>query len=48
MVGIGMILLLRHDRRVPIPFGPYLAAAGWLGMMYGETLKGAYFSSVGL
>ena len=48
VVGIGMILLLRHDRRVPIPFGPYLAAAGWLGMMYGETLKGAYFSSVGL
>ncbi len=48
VVGIGMILLLRHDRRVPIPFGPYLAAAGWLGMMYGETLKGAYFSAVGL
>ncbi|MGB1562345.1 MAG: prepilin peptidase [Sinimarinibacterium flocculans] len=48
VVGIGMILLLRHDRRVPIPFGPYLAAAGWLGMMYGETLTGAYFSAVGL
>jgi leader peptidase (prepilin peptidase)/N-methyltransferase len=48
VVGIGMIVFMRHDRRVPIPFGPYLAAAGWLGMMYGDALKGMYLSSVGL
>ena len=48
VVGIGMIVFMRHDRRVPIPFGPYLAAAGWLGMMYGDALKGLYLSSVGL
>jgi len=28
VVGIAMIVLVKHDRRVPIPFGPYLAGAG--------------------
>ncbi|MES0873769.1 prepilin peptidase [Sinimarinibacterium thermocellulolyticum] len=40
VIGIGMIAFMRHDRRVPIPFGPYLAAAGWLGMMYADALEG--------
>lgn len=48
LVGLGMVLFLRHDRRVPIPFGPYLAAAGWLAMMYGESLQSSYFRAVGL
>ncbi|SFF60858.1 leader peptidase (prepilin peptidase) / N-methyltransferase [Fontimonas thermophila] len=48
MVGIGMILLLGHDRRVPIPFGPYLAAAGWLALMYGDSLLGLYARTAGL
>ncbi|MFP5304959.1 MAG: prepilin peptidase, partial [Gammaproteobacteria bacterium] len=48
VVGIGMIVLLRHDRRVPIPFGPYLAAAGWLALMYGEALQGAYLRVSGV
>lgn len=47
-VGIGMVVFLRHDRRVPIPFGPYLAAAGWLALMYGDALQGAYFRATGL
>ena len=37
-----MIVLFRHDRSVPIPFGPYLAAAGWIAMMYGPQLMDAY------
>lgn len=48
LVGIGMIVLLRHDRRVPIPFGPYLAAAGWLAFIYGDELGGAYRQLSGL
>jgi leader peptidase (prepilin peptidase)/N-methyltransferase len=40
--GIAMIVFLRHERSVPIPFGPYLAAAGWITMLYGETIKNAY------
>jgi leader peptidase (prepilin peptidase) / N-methyltransferase len=48
LVGVGMILFLRHDRRVPIPFGPYLAAAGWLGLVAGDWLQGLYLRSAGL
>ena len=40
--GISMIVFRRHERSVPIPFGPYLAAAGWITLMYGETIKNAY------
>ena len=40
-VGIALIAFKRHDRSVPIPFGPYLAAAGWIAMMYGpQIIKG--------
>lgn len=41
-VGIVMIMVRRHDRNIPIPFGPYLAAAGWLAMLYGEQIVSAY------
>ena len=40
-VGIALIASKRQDRSVPIPFGPYLAAAGWIAMMYGpQIIKG--------
>jgi leader peptidase (prepilin peptidase) / N-methyltransferase len=42
LVGIGMIVFRGRDRQLPIPFGPYLAAAGWVTMLYGETLWNAY------
>jgi leader peptidase (prepilin peptidase)/N-methyltransferase len=42
IVGLALIFFRRHDRNVPIPFGPYLAAAGWISMLYGETIKNAY------
>lgn len=41
-VGITLIVAAGRDRQIPIPFGPYLAAAGWLYMMFGETL-GSFF-----
>jgi len=47
-VGIGLVVLRRHGRDVPIPFGPYLAAAGWLALLWGDTLKSAYFGIAGL
>jgi leader peptidase (prepilin peptidase)/N-methyltransferase len=37
-IGLGLILLRGRDRNVPIPFGPYLAMAGWLTLMWGESL----------
>jgi leader peptidase (prepilin peptidase)/N-methyltransferase len=43
-----MIALQGRDRRAPMPFGPYLAAAGWLAMMYGEWLLNGYLRISGL
>jgi leader peptidase (prepilin peptidase)/N-methyltransferase len=48
VVGIGLILLRGRDRRVPIPFGPYLAAAGWAAMLYGDELLHGYLRLAGL
>lgn len=42
VVGIAMIVIGRHDRNKPIPFGPYLAAAGWIAMMYGPMIVNRY------
>jgi hypothetical protein len=33
-----MIVFRGRDRSAPMPFGPYLAAAGWLAMLYGDSL----------
>lgn len=40
--GIAMIVFRGRDRQIPIPFGPYLAAAGWITMIWGEAIKNAY------
>ena len=41
-VGIALIVFRGRDRQLPIPFGPYLAAAGWIAMLYGESITNAY------
>jgi leader peptidase (prepilin peptidase)/N-methyltransferase len=48
VLGILMIVLQGRDRRAPMPFGPYLAAAGWLAMMYGDSLLNGYLRIAGL
>jgi leader peptidase (prepilin peptidase)/N-methyltransferase len=47
-VGIALIVLRGRDRNLPIPFGPYLAAAGWIALMWGDRLVGAYTRTLGL
>jgi leader peptidase (prepilin peptidase) / N-methyltransferase len=42
IVGTAMILLGGNSRETPIPFGPYLAAAGWIGLLWGEPLMSSY------
>ena len=42
VVGIALIVTRGRDRNIPIPFGPYLAAAGWIALMWGDQLVGAY------
>ena len=48
LVGVAMIALRGHDRNVPIPFGPYLAMAGWVAMLWGDAIARAYLSSSGI
>ncbi len=48
VLGILMIAFRGRDRAAPMPFGPYLAAAGWLAMMYGEVLVSGYLRVSGL
>jgi leader peptidase (prepilin peptidase) / N-methyltransferase len=38
IVGIVLIVLARRGREIPIPFGPYLATAGWIVFLVGEPL----------
>ncbi len=44
VVGITMILLKRNERETQIPFGPYLAGAGWITLLWGPQLSQFYFS----
>lgn len=41
-VGIALIVIARRGRHIPIPFGPYLAAAGWLTLLYGHDIVRVY------
>jgi leader peptidase (prepilin peptidase)/N-methyltransferase len=42
VVGITLIMFAGHGRQTPIPFGPYLAAAGWIALMWGDRILKAY------
>jgi leader peptidase (prepilin peptidase)/N-methyltransferase len=42
LVGIALIVFARHGRNTPIPFGPYLAAAGVIALFWGKTLTDTY------
>ena len=48
VVGICMILFMGRDRSVPIPFGPYLAAAGLIALFQGQNLITAYLGFAGV
>ena len=42
IVGISMIVLRGQDRNIPIPFGPYLAAAGFIVLIWGSQINALY------
>ncbi|WP_428036707.1 prepilin peptidase [Amphritea sp.] len=42
IVGGLMIIFNRHESQTPIPFGPYLAGAGWVALLWGDDLTGWY------
>ena len=47
IVGITLIIATRHGRNVPIPFGPYLAAAGVIALFWGTQITHSYLNLIG-
>ena len=47
LIGVAMILILGRDRQIPIAFGPYLAIAGWIAMMWGSNIVTGYLAMIG-
>ncbi len=45
LVGITLMLLKQSSRNTPIPFGPFLAIAGWLALMQGPNLLSYYYAT---
>lgn len=46
LIGLGLIMFRGQDRSIPIPFGPYLASAGFLSLLWGEELTSLFLSFV--
>jgi leader peptidase (prepilin peptidase)/N-methyltransferase len=42
VVGIALIVFARHERQMPIPFGPYLAVAGVVALFHGAAINSRY------
>lgn len=47
IIGISLIVFRKHQRDIPIPFGPYLAAAGWIALMWGQQINVLYIGWLG-
>ena len=46
VVGLGLIVFKGRDKNIPIPFGPYLASAGFLALLWGDELTAFYYSLI--
>ena len=42
LIGIGLIIIKGRDKNIPIPFGPYLAGAGFFSLLWGDELNQLY------
>lgn len=47
-IGGLMIALRNHESQTPIPFGPYLAGAGWIALLWGDEITQLYLGFIGL
>jgi leader peptidase (prepilin peptidase)/N-methyltransferase len=46
IVGVTLIVVRGHERQIPIPFGPYIAAAGWLCLIWGDAISAVYLDGM--
>lgn len=42
VIGISLIIIRGRDKNIPIPFGPYLAIAGWIAFVWGDEINQTY------
>jgi len=48
LVGVAGLLMNTRERQVPMAFGPFLAMAGWIALIWGDKILGSYLSVFGL
>jgi leader peptidase (prepilin peptidase)/N-methyltransferase len=48
VLGVALIVVRGRDRQLPMPFGPFLAAAGWIALVWGADLSAAWLRHAGL
>jgi len=48
VVGITLIVVRGRDKNIPIPFGPYLAAAGWITLLWGDQIIQTYLTTMNI
>ncbi len=46
ITGLALMATKRHHREHPLPFGPYLAAAGWVALLWGPFLTNAWLGAL--
>ena len=47
VIGLVLIVFRQRDRQIPMPFGPFLAAAGWIALLWGEPIQQTYLRWLG-
>jgi leader peptidase (prepilin peptidase)/N-methyltransferase len=47
VIGIALMVIKRRGRDVPMPFGPYLALAGWIAFLWGDAIMTRYLGAIG-
>lgn len=48
IIGVAAILIMGKDKNIPIPFGPYLAIAGWIALLWGDMITSSYLQFAGI
>lgn len=46
VIGITLLSIQGKDKATPIPFGPYIAIAGWVAILWGTEISIAYYSLI--
>jgi len=42
------MIIKRRGKEIPIPFGPYLAMAGWISLLWGDVIMSRYLGIIGV